>query len=511
MDDARGVRGVLPQAGATVCCSGFGCESPSGTHGECIGLSLIQVGTEIRGRSFVCRPLRQIRKRSMRIVIIGAGNAGKNLAAKLCGMGQDVVVIDRDVAALNELALNHDVMTIEGNGADPDIFAEDRIGKIDLLAAVTPCDEINLLACCWAKAAGALHTVARFSDNKYACSPLVDTAKLGVDRPLVHKEECAREIFDVLHRPGTLEVASLLEDKITAIGLKLPENAPLASKPLKEFRNDEWFAKVRFIGLVKEGKLSIPDGNSIADPGDDVYVVLPAKEVDQFLDWIMAGRRKGFKKVVIAGGGELGLSLAKLLENTSMETVLIDNHRRRAEYASENLKKCIVLNADATEATTLKEAGMGPATAFAGLTGDEEMNIVCCIQAKQLGAGFTIARIDKSEYVPIIGHLSLVDKVISPNITLIKAILKYVRGGIVENVGLFHRITGEVQEVVVKAGSKSEGTAISELKLPRDSIVAAVQRGEHVFVPIGDYTLRQGDRLAIYCLPKTAGKIKSAF
>jgi len=447
----------------------------------------------------------------MKIAIVGAGNAGRNLAAKLCEMGQDVVVIDKDGGALNELALRYDVMTIEGSGADPDVLADGSIGKLDLLAAVTPCDEINLLACCWAKAAGAQYTVARLSGNKYARSPLVDTAKLGVDRPLVHKEECAKEIFDVLYRPGTLEVTSLLEGKIAAIGLKLPEGTPISSKPLKEFRTEKWFGKVRFIGLVKQGMLSIPDGNSIADPGDDVYVVLPAKEIDQFLDWIMVGPREGYRKVVIVGGGELGLSLAGLLEDTSMETILIDRHRGRAEHASKNLKKCLVLNADAAEASTLKEAGIDSGTAFAAVTGDEEMNIVCCLQAKQLGAGFTIARIDKPEYVPIIGNLNLVDRVVSPNISLIKAILKYVRGGIVENVGLFHLITGEIQEVIVRAGSKREGTAISELKLPRNSIVAAVQRDEYAFVPTGECTLKQGDRLAIYCLSETAGKIKSAF
>jgi trk/ktr system potassium uptake protein len=447
----------------------------------------------------------------MKTAIIGAGNAGKTLVAKLCEMGLDIVVIDRDGDALTELALSHDVMTIKGDGADPEVLADESLGKLDLLAAVTPYNETNLLSCCWAKAAGVQHTVARLSDNKYIRSPLVDITKLGVDRPLVNKEECAKEIFEVLYRPGTLEVTSLLDDKIVAIGLKLPENAPILSKRLKEFRSEEWVGKVRFIGLVKQGKLSIPDGNSIAEAGDDVYVVLPVNEIDSFLDWIMARQRKRFKKVVIAGGGELGLSLAGLLEDTSMRTVLIDNHLGRAKHASEDLVKCLVLNADATEASTLKEAGIDSGTAFAAVTGDEEMNIVCCLQAKELGAGFTIARIDKPEYVPIIGNLNLIDKVVSPNISLVNTILGYIRGEIVENVRLFNRIKGEVQEVVIKADSKREGTAISELKLPRDSIVAAVQRDEDVFIPTGEFQLRQGDRLAIYCLPKTAAKIKSVF
>ena len=447
----------------------------------------------------------------MKIVIVGAGNAGRYLAARLCEMGQDVIVIDRDVAALNELADGYDVMTVNGSGSDPEIISSGNIGKIDLFAAVTPSDETNLLACCWAKAGGASHTVARLSDNKFIRSPLVDMAGLGIDLPLVHKEECTRDVFNVLYRPGALEVTSLLDDKIAAVGLKLPENAPLAGKPFKSFRQDRWFAKIRFIGLVKNGKLLIPDGNSVAEPNDDVYAALPAGEIDAFLDWIAGSGRKGFRKTVIAGGGELGLALAGLLEDSSMETVLIDHHRKRAEYASRTLEKCLVLNADAADISTLKEAGINEETAFAGITGDEEMNIVCCIQAKQLGAGFTIARIDKSEYVPIIGNLKLVDRVISPNTSLIKAILKYVRGEIVENVGLFHRIGGEVQEVLIKPGSRREGSTVSSIKLPRNSIIAAVARNGDVFVPTGECVLRKGDRLAIYCLPETAEKIRSVF
>ncbi|MBU8921176.1 MAG: Trk system potassium transporter TrkA [Bacteroidales bacterium] len=447
----------------------------------------------------------------MKTVIIGAGNAGKNLVGKLCEMGHDVVVIDKDAGVLDELAQHHDVMTLVGHGADPTILENDIIGNIDLLAAVTNNDEVNFLACCWAKTAGAGHTIARLSDTKFLHSSLVDTEKLGVDRPMVHKGECAKEIFDVLYMPGTLEVTSLLDGKIAAIGLKLPDNTPLIGKSLKEFRADKWFGKVRFIGLVKQGKLTIPDGDSCPEPGDEIYIVLPAGETHQFLDWIRGGRRKAFKKVVIAGGGELGLQLAGLLEETSMETVLIDRHRGRAEDVSQTLKKCLVINADAAEATTLIELGIGSDTAFAAVTGDDEMNIVCCIQAKQLGADFTMARIDRSEYVPILDNLKLVDRVVSPNISLGKAILQYVRGEIVEGVGLFHHIIGEIQEVVIKAGSRRVGATISELKLPPNSIVAAVQRGEQAFVPTGDFMLNQGDRLAIYCLPETAEKINSAF
>jgi len=447
----------------------------------------------------------------MKIAIVGVGNAGRILTAKLCDMEQDVVMIDKDRSALAELALDHDIMTIEGGGEDPDVYLNPSVQDADLLAAVTPFDEINLLSCCWGKAAGARYTIARLSDDKYLRSPIVDTAKLGVDLPLVHKQECTREVFDVLFRPGTLEVSSLLDDKITALGLKLPAHTPIAGKPLKEFKTVSWLEKVRIIGRIQQGRLRIPNGNSVMGVSDEIYVVVPTHEIDPFLDWIMAGQRKGFKKVVIAGAGEFGLALAGLLEDTPMKTILIDNHRERAKHASRELTRCLVLNADATDASTLKEAGLDTRTAFVAITGDEEMNIVCCIQAKQFGTGFTIARIDKPEYAPIIANLNLLDRVVSPNISLVESILKYVRGETVEDVGLFHRITGEVQEVVIKAGSKGDGTSISNLHLPAHCIIAGVRRGDDVFVATGNLILRPGDHLAIYSLPDTAEKIQDAF
>jgi trk system potassium uptake protein TrkA len=447
----------------------------------------------------------------VKVAVVGAGSAGRDLVAKLSEMGQDVIVIDENGDALRELEQEFDVMTLQANGADPDVYEDARVGQLDLLAAVTPRDEINLLASCWAKAAGARHTVARLSESKYRRSPLVDVAALGVDMPLIHKEECTREVFNVLFRPGALEVTSLLGDRIAALGLKLPSQTPLAGKPLRMFRDDRWFGMMRFIGLVKRGRLSIPDGNAVFEPGDDVYVVLPSAQIDSFLDWVMAGRRKQYRRVVIAGGGELGMALARLLDASPMEVVLIESHGDRARHAAEQLKKSLVLNADATAASTLREAGLDAGTAFAAITGDEEMNIMCCIQAKQHGAGFTMARIDKSEYVPIIDHLNLVDRVITPNTTLIRTIVKYLRGRSVENVGVFHRIAGETQEVVVQEGSRKVGRRIGDLKLPAGSIVAAVQRDDDVFVPTGEYVLEVGDRLAVYCLPHTAARVKSAF
>ncbi len=447
----------------------------------------------------------------MKIVIVGAGNAGRNLTKKLCGMGHDVVVIDHDAETLADLSSEVDAMTVEGNGSSPSVLNKVGIAKADLLAAVTSRDEVNILACVCARKAGKAHTIARICEESYLTSPAIDLKQLGVDYALNHKVECAREIFNVFQLPGTLEVAHLLGGRITALGLKLPSTSPLLGKVLMEFREEKWLDRVRFIAVSHGGKLEIPKGDSQFYEGDDVYVVLDPSDTPGFLNWALNSQKAGFRKVIIAGGGELGLSLAKLLEKTSTEVVLVDQNRERAENAAEHLHKCLVLNADIAKVETLKDIGVDAETAFASTTEDEEMNIVSCIQAKQLGAGFTVARVDKPEYVPIIENLRLLDRVVSPYISMIKVILKFVRGEDVMDVGLFQRIRGELQEVIIRPRSRSVGKPLSALKFLPNAIIAAIQRDDMVFVPGGDFALRGNDRLIVYCLPEAAEKLKSVF
>ncbi len=447
----------------------------------------------------------------MRLLIIGAGRTGKKLASKFCSMEHDVIMIDNNANVLTNIDSEVDVLLVEGNGSAPDILENAEVAKADVVVAVTSKDEVNLMACHYARRAGVCRTIARISDMSYINSPLVDLEKLGIDRAVNHNEECAQEILNVLCLPGTIEVTNLLGGRITAVGFKLPSASPLLDKPLEQFKEDKRFLNVRFIGLVHEDKLEIPRGKSCFSEGDDVYVVLIPAETASFLDWVMGEQRQNLRKVIIAGGSDLGLSLAKLLEETSIKTVLIEDDRIQAEYASELLNKCLVINADASKSAMFKELGTDLETAFVAVTGDEEMNIVSCIHAKQLGAGFTVARIDKQEYAPIIGKLRLIDCIINPYLALIRTILQFVHGENVVDVGLFHRISGELLEIAIKAGSKKVNVRLSETNLPKGMIIAAVRRGNEAFIPTGEFVFRENDRLAVYCLPNVVNKLKSIF
>jgi trk system potassium uptake protein TrkA len=385
----------------------------------------------------------------MRIVIVGAGAAGQNLAERLCGMHHDVVVIDRDSESLRRISSQLDALTIEGEGSSPAVLDESEIEKADLIVAVTNRDEVNILACMYARKADVKHTVARIVEESYLAPRHFDLQDLGIDRAISHKEECAHEIFDVLRMPGALEVTQLLKGRINAIGVRTPSHSPLLHAPLKAFSNEPWFKRIRFVALVRNQELEIPDGETQLQTGDNVYFVLRPKDAEAFLDWMFAERRSRFEKVLIAGCGDLGLSLASRLEQTSMETVLIEQDRKRAEVCSEVLDRSLVINGNASDRSMLKEIGIKANTAFVATTGDDELNILSCVLAKELGASFTTAQINKAEYVPIINNLGLLDCVVSPHLSMIKAILGFVRGENVRDVAFFYKLPGELVEVVI--------------------------------------------------------------
>ena len=447
----------------------------------------------------------------MRIVIVGAGAAGQNLAVRLCGMDHDVVVIDRHPESLQRIGSEVDALTIEGEGASPAVLDEAEIEKAELIVAVTDRDEVNILSCMYARKVGVKHTVARIAEESYLSSRHFDLQALGIDRAINHKEECAREIFDVLRMPGALEVAQLLEGKINAIGAKTPSHSPVLDAPLKAFSNEPWFQRIRFIGLVRNQELSIPHGETQLRAGDEVYFVLRPEDAEAFLDWMFAGHRRQFEKVVIAGCGDLGLSLASRMEQASLETVLIEQDRKRAEVCAEELNHSLVISGNASDRSTLKEIGIEANTAFVATTGDDELNIVSCVLAKELGASLTVAQINKAQYVPIIDNLSLLDCVVSPHLSMVRAILRVVRGKNVRDVVFFSKLPGELLEVAIGSESRWSGLSLRDMRLPKGAIVAAVQRDEDAFVPTGELTLLRNDRLVIYCLPTTIDNLRSLF
>jgi len=447
----------------------------------------------------------------MRAIIVGAGNAGRNLAIKLCAEKHDVIVTDIDANTLTELESQLDVLTFCGAGSDPEVLRKAGLAQADLLVAVTSSDDVNILACYQAWRAGVQYRVARVANvnylNKY---DFFELKNLGVDLALNPLTECANEILDKLRLPGAREVIPLLRGKALAAGLKITEASPLANVTLQDFPRPELLETARFIGVVRQGKLLIPHGNTRIEVDDEVYVVAPYKEMYDFVSWASPSC-PDVDRVIISGGNGLGMKLAKSLEKRKLPVVIVEQDEDTAAKCSEELDKTTVLQANPLNSETMKESEFTNNTAYVAAMGDDENNIISCLLARKNGARLTIAQVTDPEYVPIINSLSNLDRAVSTHLSMINAILHFIRARQVEAVALMHTLPGELLEVRLSERSPWSGKKIQDVNIPEGAVIATILRDNTVCPPTGEQKLQPDDRLIIFSSPKGIRKLNNIF
>ncbi len=446
----------------------------------------------------------------MRVLILGAGNAGRQLAARLCEEKHSVVMVDRNPQALAEAESKLDILTVCGPGSSPRVLTEAGVEKCRLVIAVTDSDEVNILACLYAHAAGVPRKVARVSSPEYIHrNDAYDLGGMGIDLVINQKQECARELFHMLQMPGAVESFDLFSGRVRVAGFEVDEASPLLNRTPAECDRLDLIQRVRMIAVQHRGRLRIPHGDTRFEQSDVVYLVGRPLDIAAFAAWVCPSVPP-FKKVIIAGGGDLGLMLARRVEQ-SMDCVVLERDDENARRCSAELNRALILRADALSESTLEEAGLNAASAFVGLTGDDENNIMSCLLAQKKGAAFTVTQIARTDYVPVVEQLTLVNRVVSPYISMTHAILHYLRSQQIQAASLLHNLPGELLDAVVTAGSRLAGRKIHSLKLPRESIIATVLRDGEVLTATGDLEFVPEDRVLIFSHPAAVKKIQSMF
>jgi len=446
----------------------------------------------------------------MRILIIGAGNAGQQLALRLCEEKHSVVMVDTDPQALAEAESKLDILTVCGPGSSPRVLAEAQVEICDLCIAVTDNDDVNILACLYAHAAGVERNIARIASTEYIhANEIFDLNAMGIDLVINQKQECAYEIFQSLNMPGAVEAFDLLAGKVFVAGFRISEATPIIGTTPANCQKPELIQNIRMIAIRRDGQLIIPYGDTLFELGDLVYILGERSRVEEFSEWVCP-QLKPMKKVIIAGGGDLGLMLARLIED-SVECVLLEKDEERAIFCSSQLQKTLVLRADALAQSTLTETGITSRTAFVALTGDDEDNIMNCLMARKHGVVFTVAQITRTDYIPVIESLSLVHRIVSPYISTTHAILHYLRSQHIKAAALLHNLPGELLDVIIPEESKLCGRMIKEIRIPRSAIIATVLRDQEVVSATGDLQLAANDRLIIFAHPDAIKKIQSVF
>ncbi len=446
----------------------------------------------------------------MRVIIVGAGEVGFHLAERLSLEAQDVVIIEMDPERAERASDVLDVMTIVGNGASIPILEQARIRDASMLLAVTSKDEVNLISCLAATRMGVDYTIARISNpDYYARGSVLSRERLGIDLMINPEREAARETFQLLQTEAATDVANFAHGRVQLVGLRVRKSAPVAGKSVARLAAELKGFLFVLVAIVREEETIIPTGASRVEAGDHIFVLAPTEDVARIPP--LAGYEPfNLERVMIAGGSSEGLFLAQTLEKHGIECTILDRDRRRCLELAEALPKALVLHGDATDTELLEMEGVGGLDGYVAATGHDETNLLSALVAKSVGARKVISLIEKFDYLPLVPKVGL-DAAVSPRMSAVNAILRYVRRGKVMTVATLKGIDAEAIEFKVTRDSPIAHKTLAELPFPPGGIIGTIMRGEEILIPRGDDMVLPGDEVIIFALPEALPEIEKFF
>ena len=437
-----------------------------------------------------------------KIIVFGGGQVGSSVAKILSDDGNDITLVDVDKSVLENLKEQIDIKTIHGLASHPSIQRLADAENSDMVIAVTGNDEVNMAACHIAKNIfNVPKRIARLRANEYLNDEDGFEKKFfsinDVISPNILVTDYVKNIID---HPGAFQAFRFASGKVHVIAATVLSNGPLARKRLSEFREHLPNVDVKVVAIFREKKYLIPDDDTFIMPDDDVLFIATEENMR-----FMSELRKITDEphnVMIAGGGRVGSALAKKLED-AYNLKLIEKDKLIAKNISENLSSTVVLHNDIADETMLKNENINEVDYFCAVTSDDQANILSAKLAKDMGAGKTIAIVNKSSYRNLVSKE--IDVVVSPEDVTIGSLLASVRTSDIVSVNRIGNIDGEVMEIIAHGDKKTSnlvGNKISQLELPKSIIIGAVVRDGNVLLANEDIEIRDEDHIIIFAFDK---------
>ena len=437
----------------------------------------------------------------MKILILGAGQVGSTVAESLVGEANDITVVDTDVEKLRQLQDRLDLRTLAGNAAHPSTLERAGIDDTDMLLAVTQSDEVNMVAC---KLAYSLYNtptrIARIRSADFLARPEVFSKdNFCVDFSICPEQILTDYIVKLIEFPEALQVQKFSQGKASLVAVRAFQGGPLVGKPLSFLRTNMPQVDTRVAAIFRKDGPLIPEGSTVIEDGDEIFFIAATGNIRSVLNEV---RRmdKPCKRVMIVGGGNIGLRLAKALER-DYQVKLIEYNKKSCQKLAGELTRTLVLNGDGTDEKLMQQEHVGEVDVF---TNDDENNIMSALLAKQGGAGKVIALINRSAYVDLLQG-GKIDIALSPAHVTIGSLLAYVRQGDVAAVHSLRRGAAEVLELVVhgdRQSSRVVGRRIDEIDLPKGATIGAVVRGKDVIMGHHDTVIEAEDHVIVFVVNK---------
>ncbi len=437
----------------------------------------------------------------MKIVILGAGQVGRSAAYNLAREpANEVTVVDTDEQALRDLQDRIDIRVVAGHASHPSVLESAGIADTDILIALTSSDEVNIVACQIAHTLYRTPTrIARIRAAEYTTRPsLFVEGALAVDVWISPEELVTDYIAHLLSNPGALQVVDFADGRVQLAGVRARPEGTLVGQPLRNLREHLPGTDARVAAIYRDERLIAADGDTVVAENDEIFFVAARDDLAKMLAELRR-REPAVRKLVIAGGGNIGLRLARTLEQTH-QVKLIERDPRRARKASELLQNTIVLQGDAADEELLVEENIDSADVFAALTNSDEANVMAAMLARRLGARRVMALINRPAYGELMERGNI-DVVISPQTITIGSLLAHVRRGDIVRVHSLRRGAAEAIEVVVHGTtdrSRVIGRRIEDLELPEGASIVAIARGEQVIMAHHDTLIETEDHLIVF-------------
>jgi trk system potassium uptake protein TrkA len=440
----------------------------------------------------------------MKIIILGAGQVGGNLAASLVAENNDITVVDLDAARLAMLQDRFDLRTVRGHAAHPEILKQAGAEDSDMLVAVTQSDETNLVACRIASTLFNVPTrIARIRSKDFLGQEEgFLTEHFGVDHIISPEQEVTDTLRRLIEHPEALQVLDFAAGKVRLIAVRAYHGGPLVGHELQDIKRHMPNLECRIPAVYRRDRGIVPKGITVIEPGDEVFFLARKQDIPSVMRELRRMDRP-VKKVMIAGGGNIGRRLAARLER-DYEVKLIDHNKATCTLLAEQLHRTLVLQGDATDEDLLEQENIASMDVFCALTNDDEDNIMSALLAKRMGCHRVMALINRSAYVDLVQG-GEIDIAISPALATVGPLLSKIRRGDMVAVHSLRRGAAEVLEVVVHGDAKTSkvvGKRIEEMGLPEGAAVAAIIRNNDVIIAHHDTLIAAEDHLILFALNK---------
>ena len=446
----------------------------------------------------------------MKILILGASQVGASIAEVLVGEENDVTVVDIRPNILQQLQNRLDIRTIIGNVAYPSVLRAAGAEDASLILAVTDNDEVNMVACQVAEKFFSTPTkIARIRSKEYLNNPELFDSESGFHIDVVISPEVIVKdhMTRLIEFPGALQVLDFADGLVQLISTKAVKGGALLNCKLSDIKRHMPSVEARVAAIYRNREVITPVSNTIIEESDEVFFVAARKHIREVMHK-MRGKVDKTKRIMIAGGGNIGLTLAQELEEKGYSVKLIELDPERAEEIADAVNNTVVLNGDAADSTLLLQENIEATDIFCAVTEKDEINILSAKLAKQLGAKRVMALVNRSAYVEQIEHHDI-NVIISPRIATIGSVLAHIRRGDVVAVHSLRRGRAEAIEAIAhgdESSSKVIGRGVREIPFPTGTGVGAIVRNEKVIIPDVNTVIEAEDHVIIFmddksCIP----------